>query len=428
MQKNNEKATAGLIDLEQDILRSERLRTSVLAVIFVFFGIVFTLRTLIFPANFVEGTSAQIQVLGPLIFLFYAGYALFARAVYGYALRRERSLPIWGRYINAFVEISAPTAVVGLFAYSLPKAAAALNSPPVFAYFLFVVLSALRLDGKLCVFTALVGAVQFGLLTHFIYAHDFALATQVAGPLSFQIGKTGILIASGFVAAFVSREIRRRQVHALSLQEERNRITNLFGQHVSPAVVEALLKQKEQSENRHVCILFLDIRNFTTFSESRSPGEVVSYLNRIFEFCIEIINRHHGIINKFLGDGFMAVFGAPLSDGRDVRNAVNAAQEIVERIAREVEAGNLPPTGIGIGLHAGEAVTGNVGSESRKEYTVIGDVVNLASRIEQLNKQYNSRILVSEDVMRLCENLAADFVAETQVKGREKLVKIYRLA
>lgn len=421
-------ASPELIDLEQDILRSERLRTTVLAAIFIFFGLVFTLRTLIFPAKFVEGTSAQTQVIGPLIFLFYAGYALFARFVYGYALRRERSLPIWGRYINAFVEISAPTAVIILFAYSLPHAAAALNSPPVFAYFLFVVLSALRLDGKLCVFTALVGAIQFALVTHFIYVHDFAQATQVAGPLSFQIGKSAILIASGFVAAFVSREIRRRQLHTLSLQEERNRITNLFGQHVSPAVVEALLRQKEQSENRHVCILFLDIRNFTTFSEARSPGEVVSYLNRIFEFCIEIVGRHNGIINKFLGDGFMAVFGAPISDGRDVRNAVNAAQEIVERIAREVTSGNLPPTTVGIGLHAGEAVTGNVGSETRKEYTVIGDVVNLASRIEQLNKQYGSRILLSEDVVRFCEDLAADFVAETQVKGRERPVKIYRLA
>ncbi len=113
---------------------------------------------------------------------------------------------------------------------------------------------------------------------------------------------------------------------------------------------------------------------------------------------IEIVNRHHGVINKFLGDGFMAVFGAPLSEGDDCLNGVAAAKEILSRVEEEVSRGTVAPTTLGIGLHAGEAVTGSIGSSLRREYTVIGDVVNLAARIEKLNKKFGSQLLISEIV------------------------------
>lgn len=148
------------------------------------------------------------------------------------------------------------------------------------------------------------------------------------------------------------------------------------------------------SEKRDVRVMFLDIRNFTTFAENKRPEEVVEYLVSLFVFMIEIVKRHRGIINNFLGEGFMAVFGAPFSDGRDCANAVEAAREILARVEQEVAHGNVLPTQIGIGLHAGEAVTGSIGSSLRKEYTVIGDVVNLAARIEKLNKQFGSQLLI----------------------------------
>ena len=165
---------------------------------------------------------------------------------------------------------------------------------------------------------------------------------------------------------------------------------NLFGQHVSPAVVNQLLAQPKEpaSELRQVCVLVLDIRNFTTFSEGRVADEVVAYLNTLWTFMVRTVNEHHGIVNKFLGDGFLAVFGAPLSAGNDCANALAAAREILREIDELTEAGRLPPTRIGIALHAGEAIVGNVGSAERKEYTVIGDVVNVAFRIEALNKEF----------------------------------------
>jgi adenylate cyclase len=213
--------------------------------------------------------------------------------------------------------------------------------------------------------------------------------------------------------------------------EEKNRIIGMFGQHVSPAVVNKLLDQKGEldSETRYVCMMFLDIRNFTKFAESRQPEEVVSYLNTLFDFMIEIINMNKGIINKFLGDGFMAVFGAPISDGEDCRNAVQAARGILERLRHDISAGIIPETGVGIGIHAGMAVTGHVGSHLRKEYTIIGDVVNLASRIEQLNKKYNSTLLVSEEVWRSIEksSYATEDLGTVDIRGHSGTVHIYRL-
>jgi adenylate cyclase len=217
------------------------------------------------------------------------------------------------------------------------------------------------------------------------------------------------------------------------LAEERNEVVNTFGQHVSPAVVDKLLERGAglRSEKRNVCVMFLDIRNFTAFAEHRHPEEVVEYLESLFDFMIEIVNRHHGIINKFLGDGFMAVFGAPLSEGRDCANAVEAALEILARVDEEVAVGRVLPTRVGIGLHAGEAVTGSIGSKLRQEYTVIGDVVNLAARIEQLNKQIGSQLLVSEVVWEEAgrEGLVtgATPMGHVPVKGREAPTRIYKV-
>src|SRR5207248_2173036 len=129
-------------------------------------------------------------------------------------------------------------------------------------------------------------------------------------------------------------------------------------------------------ELRSVGVMFLDIRNFSSYAAGERPEAVMAYLNTLFDFMIDIVNEHQGIVNKFLGDGFMAVFGAPVEDAERCAHAVGASLEILERLDRLNAAGKIRPTRVGIGLHMGEAVTGNVGSADRKEYTIIGDVVN----------------------------------------------------
>ena len=234
----------------------------------------------------------------------------------------------------------------------------------------------------------------------------------------------------GVISSFIAWQIRMRVLSLAATREEKNRITQTFGQHVSPQVVDRLLQQQTRlsSERRYVCVMFLDIRNFTTLSENRSPEEVVDILNNLFTFMIDITNDNDGIINKFLGDGFMAVFGAPFSGGQDCLNAVNASRQIIETLEKENESSGLN-IDVGIGLHAGQALTGDVGSVKRKEYTIIGDVVNVASRIEGLNKQFASRALISDSVYEALpvESRPGKDLGKVKVKGRQSEVHIYQL-
>ena len=170
------------------------------------------------------------------------------------------------------------------------------------------------------------------------------------------------------------------------------------------------------------------IRNFTAFAETKAPDSIVNYLNQLWGKAVGIVNRHHGVVNKFLGDGFMAVFGAPLLMGNHCQNAINAARELVAEIKRATDAGEIPPTRIGIALHSGEALVGNIGSTERREYTVIGDVVNVAFRIEQLNKELNSSFLVSESVQETVGELeGVESSASVPIRGRNAPVRVYKL-
>jgi adenylate cyclase len=418
---------------DREVIRSERLRVTIVVAVA---GVLF-MRGLILWRFFPQTVEAQLAdelnvaalgALGVAVIV----YELVVLLRLSVALRRGHRIPKVRRYLNAFVETSVPTLGI-LFGVEVTSPAYALYTPPAWGYFLFIVLATLRLDFGLCLFTGLVAAVEYGLLGLFLLSQPQTaqIDPMLAAPLNHGL-RVGLLAAGGLVAGIVSLQIQRQIKRALRSVEEQHRILGMFGQHVSPAVVDRLLSQDVElgGEVRHVCVMFLDIEGFTTFSESRRPEEVVEYLNTLFAVMIDSVNRHHGIVNKFLGDGFMAVFGAPISDPSDCRNAVAASLEIVEQVDAMSASGEVAPTRIRIGLHAGEAVTGNVGSTARKEYTIIGDVVNLASRLEQLNKQFGSRLLVSETVAERLDGRAAQATPHgaIQVRGREQPVQVYELA
>jgi class 3 adenylate cyclase len=188
---------------------------------------------------------------------------------------------------------------------------------------------------------------------------------------------------------------------------DRQRIRELFGLYLSPAVSRAILEGKLQTdgESREVTVLFCDIRDFTAFSQSRTPRQVVERLNGFFERMSTAVDSYGGFINKFLGDGFLAVFGAPGHATDHARRAVEAALAMelsLRTFNQELARAAEPPLEVGIGLDTGEVVVGNVGSRNRLEYTVIGGAANRSSRIEQLNKILGTRILVSEHTYRKC--------------------------
>lgn len=213
--------------------------------------------------------------------------------------------------------------------------------------------------------------------------------------------------------------------------ENKNRAISLFGQQVSKEVALELLSDptKSSSKKLFACIMFLDIRDFTPFAESKEPFEIIQYQNDVFGFMIDTISKHQGIINQFLGDGFMATFGAPTSSGNDCQNAVNAALEIVQLLNEKCESGEIPATQVGIGLHAGPIVAGNVGTSERKQYTITGNTVILASRIEQLNKKFDSAILISPAVLEQLDQsgLTVSHLGTEYLKGRAEPMEIIQL-
>jgi len=184
---------------------------------------------------------------------------------------------------------------------------------------------------------------------------------------------------------------------------ERERLKLNFARYVSQQVMEKLLKEEKiaklTGERRKITILFSDIRQFTTIAESLPPEKVVSLLDEYFKVMLEVIFYHQGILDKFLGDGMMVEFGAPLDDPIQEQHAVMAAIDMQKQLQKLVEKWKTegkPQIEIGIGIHTGLAIVGNIGSERRFDYTAIGDTVNIASRLEQTTKLLKKPILISE--------------------------------
>ncbi len=189
------------------------------------------------------------------------------------------------------------------------------------------------------------------------------------------------------------------------LEEAERSISRLLQQQVSPDIAEALIGQRTSNIRKVVTVMFLDIRGFTPKAEGMAADQLIDYQNRVFGFMIDIVNTCNGNINQFLGDGFMATFGAPKSYGNDAENAVNASLQILERLHEANDTGKIPYTEVGIGLNTGEVVTGNVGTESRKQFSITGSTVIVAARIEQLNKVYNSNLILSDTTMKALKTL-----------------------
>ena len=215
------------------------------------------------------------------------------------------------------------------------------------------------------------------------------------------------LAPGGMLAAGVAASVARAVVEAWRNWLERRRLGHAFAGYVSPQVMREIIgggiAAHRQGRKLEVCVLFSDIRDFTTLSEHMPAEEVVTLLNRYFARMTAAVHRHDGTVDKFIGDGLMAFFGAPKPLACASQNALEAAQEMLRALAelnRELAAEGRPPLAIGIGLHSGEAVIGHVGSPERHAYTAIGDTVNTAARLEGLCKVLRYPILCSDSVAR----------------------------
>jgi len=213
---------------------------------------------------------------------------------------------------------------------------------------------------------------------------------------------------------------------------EEKRVRSTMSRYMSKEIADQLLSAGELElggKEQKVTVMFSDIRDFTSIAEALGPRETVSLLNEYFTEMVDVIFQHGGILDKYMGDGIMALFGAPLVSANDADNALAAADQMMQRLAelnlRRVAAGQVA-LDIGIGFSTGPTVVGNIGSVRRLDYTVIGDTVNLASRLEGATKQYGARILLSEmSVRALRRSTTLREIDLIRVKGKDHPVAVY---
>lgn len=414
--------------LEVEILKSERLRTTILALVFTLLSLMWTIFIAHSPEKYYKlmGEDTSVVIIPGYLGLI-ACYFFLVHKVINQYLNHKKTLPILIRYFNAFIEVSIPTLlIIIMMHYRIPLYI--LLMPPLLAYYVFIVLSALTLSERICLFSGIVAAIEYLSLSYYVLNYTDTSRIDPFLTAWYAFASRGmLLLIGGLVTAFITSRIKRQLFASYNAQKERERIESIFGQHVSPEVASRLLsKNANASEYLPACVMFLDVRNFTHFSEQNKPPVVVNYLNNFFEYAVEIIHSNKGIINKFLGDGFMAVFGAPISSGNDVANAVQAALAII-KCSEEEKKNNIFGLKLGIGLHFGYVIAGTIGTKRRLEYTVVGDAVNVTAHIEQLNKTYNSSILISEDAFKKLPETKAELIGSVALKHREKPMKIYRL-
>ena len=420
---------------EQEFLKNERLRTRILTGMFLF-AVLYAGCIIIF---FQDEVDAELKNGGPLrMFCFLLSLLLFELVTLLYINRHIKMkiyrIPVMGQYLNAIIEITAPGVIMVLLANRFHFSEKILHSPIVYLYFIFIILSTLRLNYRISLFIGFLAAAEFFLVSYLlIHKNDQLTEPARHNEYFISIGKSLLLSLSGIGAAFVARQIKLGVNRSLTAAEEANKIANLFGQQVSKEIVDEMLENggRVTTKSMDVCIMFIDIRNFTNHVADKSPSQIVEYQNSFFSIVVDIINKHKGIINQFLGDGCMVTFGAPVALENAGLQAVKAAIELRQGIEHAVEAGKLPKTTIGIGIHAGRAVTGNIGTQQRQQYSVTGTVVILAARIEQLNKDFQSQILASAEVIRQINHLPIynyDFLGKINLKGWSVPVGIYKLA
>ena len=219
--------------------------------------------------------------------------------------------------------------------------------------------------------------------------------------------------------------------------EEKSRkwITSIFGKYVSPVVIDNLIKDPDRinlgGEKRNITVFFSDIRGFTSISENISPEELVRLLNEYLTEMTSIIIKDQGLVDKFMGDAIMAFWGAPLDQPDHAEMACSSSLEMIDKLRdlqKKWKKEGIPSFDIGIGLNSGDAIVGNMGSSNRFDYTAMGDNVNLASRMEGLNKIYGTNIIISGKTHKIIkENFETRKLDAVKVKGKKKPILIYEL-
>lgn len=305
------------------------------------------------------------------------------------------------RLFNVTLEASFGT-ITFLLVVKLRGPEFAMAGSTVFVYVVALAAIAARMRPLLCLYASAVVVVEY------LFAYYLAVKPRLDPELLSALPPLGTwnawqrafwLFLAGAVSAFATYKAREWARFAGAQAFEKRRLEKEFGRYVSPNVADAVLRGEAEfgrAEKRQVTVLFLDLRDFTAMCEREAPEKVVQFLNTFFERTCKIIESHGGTVNKFLGDGILALFGAPDEHPMHAYAAAEAAHEIVQ-FTDELRAsgGMWQEFDVGIGLDTGTVVAGAIGSRDRLEYTAIGATVNRAARLQSLSRDTHRRIIVS---------------------------------
>ncbi len=222
-------------------------------------------------------------------------------------------------------------------------------------------------------------------------------------------------------------------VQLVGALRERHQLADAFEQFVPPEVARQVADDPGTLENaesvRELTVLFCDVRGFTGIAEQLTPSQLTGLLNRYFDVVTRVVIRHRGTIDKYMGDAVMAFWGAPVSSRDHASLAVLAARDIqleMDGLARDFQLAQLPPIKVGIGLSTGESFVGHLGSSHRKAYTVIGDSVNVAQRLEKATREFHVDVIVSEATVEQDRATAFRELGTLRLKGRERALRVYQ--
>ena len=308
----------------------------------------------------------------------------------------------------------------------------ALETPVALLIFVFLAAAAVRHRPLLILFTGGLFVATWAAL--WLWASYAGTGVWTPGTLTGDLGRLAVVGLTTYTLFVAVTRARRASTRAINEGWRRQNLSRYF----SPQVADEIAQSGDGARSfrqQKVAILFVDLRGFTGLAERMTADKVADFLNEYRRRVAQPIARHGGTIDKFIGDGVMALFGVPEPCADDARNAVLAGVELVSVIDRwrsERLAEGLPPVEAGIGIHYGEVIAGALGDEQRLEYTVVGDAVNAAARIERLTAEYGTPLLLSADVLAAAPGLAQELQLAPPVtcllRGRSQPAELYRLA
>jgi len=409
------------IDLE--ILKTEKRRLDIFIALMMFNLLLLMFNMVFFPTTVADTfRDLQSMYVGLYVSSGFIILLVISRLMVSKLVHCDKPLPIGYKIYSIAVESLVPFILL-IFVIFHEENAIFLNSPLILLFSLIIIVSALHLNFWISFMSGLIIGLAFSVIVFWTF--DNYETGHMVSSLAYYT--EGILfVVAGTCAGLVAHELKKRLTSSITIQTERDQIEELFNQQVSSQVVAALKSEDDFGIKAEATVLFLDIRQFTQRVQHFSPEEVNKFQNKFFGPIIECINQNEGFINQLMGDGLMATFPST-SEGHQAR-AFQAADEVLKKM-KMMNDGRVDQIKIGIGIHSGEIVAGNIGTKERQQFSISGVPVILAARLEQLTKEYDSSLLVTSDFYEVVKHLngEGESLGMVKIKGLDQEVELIKI-